>query len=107
MIDQPWQPALIYTPVGIGMLWAPHEGYDLEALETLEALLGRRRAGILATLGTPAATTDLARRLGASPAGVNEHLGILRRAGLVRTARDGRRVLYERTPMGDALLRET
>ncbi|HEY7621423.1 MAG TPA: DUF5937 family protein [Solirubrobacteraceae bacterium] len=104
MIDEPWQPALIYTPVGIGMLWAPDEGCDLEALE---ALLGRRRAGILATLGSPATTTDLARRLGASAAGVNEHLGILRRAGLVRAARDGRHVLYERTPMGDALLRET
>ena len=51
------------------------------------------------------ATSDLARRLGASAAGVNEHLGVLRRAGLVRTARDGRRVLYSRTPTGDALLR--
>jgi DNA-binding transcriptional ArsR family regulator len=48
---------------------------------------------------------DLAQRLGASPAGVNEHLGVLRRAGLVQAARDGRRVLYSRTPTGDALLR--
>jgi len=84
------------------MLWAPGEGGDREAIE---ALLGRRRAGILATLAAPAATNELARRLGASPAGVNEHLGILRRAGLVRSTRDGRRVLYERTPMGDALVR--
>jgi DNA-binding MarR family transcriptional regulator len=53
----------------------------------------------------PAATTDLARRLGASPAGVSEHLGILHRAGLVQAARDGRRVLYSRTPTGDALMR--
>jgi hypothetical protein len=102
MFDDPWQPGVIYTPRGIGMLWAPDEGGDREAIE---ALLGRRRAGILATLGAPAATNELARRLGASPAGVNEHLGILRRAGLVRATRDGRRVLYERTPMGDALLR--
>ena len=72
--------------------------------EALAALLGRRRAAILATLGTPAATSDLARRLGASAAGVNEHLGVLRRAGLVRAVRDGRRVLYSRTPTGDALL---
>jgi DNA-binding transcriptional ArsR family regulator len=102
MFDDPWQPGVIYTPRGIGMLWAPDEGGDREAIE---ALLGRRRAGILATLTVPASTNELARRLGASPAGVNEHLGILRRAGLVRSARDGRRVLYERTPMGDALLR--
>ena len=102
MVDEPWQPALVYTPRGLGSLWAPPAGGDREALA---ALLGRRRAAILATLGTPAATSDLAQRLGASPAGVNEHLGVLRRAGLVRTARDGRRVLYSRTPTGDALLR--
>jgi hypothetical protein len=101
MTDEPWQPGLVYTPRGIGMLWAPDGEGDRAALE---ALLGRRRAGILATLAVPVTTTDLARRLGASTAGVNEHLGILRRAGLVRAARDGRRVLYERTPMGDALL---
>jgi DNA-binding transcriptional ArsR family regulator len=103
MIDEPWQPALIYTPRGLGTLWAPDEGgADREALD---ALLGRRRAEILAALGTPAATSDLAARLAASPAGVNEHLGILRRAGLVASARDGRRVLYSRTPIGDALVR--
>ena len=102
MIDEPWQPALVYTPRGLGNLWAPPAGGDGEALADL---LGRRRAAILATLGTPATTSDLARRLGASPAGVNEHLGILRRAGLVQAARDGRRVLYSRTPSGDALLR--
>ena len=102
MIDEPWQPALVYTPRGLGTLWAPPTGGDREALA---ALLGRRRATILAALGTPAATSDLAERLGASPAGVNEHLGVLRRAGLVRAARDGRRVLYSRTPAGDALMR--
>jgi hypothetical protein len=102
MTDEPWQPALVYSPRGIGMLWAPDAAGDRAALA---ALLGGRRAAILAALDVPAATIELARRLRASPAGVNEHLGILRRAGLVRAARDGRRVLYERTPIGDALLR--
>ncbi|MEN3281521.1 MAG: hypothetical protein V7607_2661 [Solirubrobacteraceae bacterium] len=102
LYDEPWQPSLVYTPRGIGALWAPAENADHDALE---ALLGRRRAEILSTLAAPAATTDLAERLAASPAGVNEHLGVLRRAGLVRAARDGRRVLYERTAMGEALLR--
>jgi DNA-binding transcriptional ArsR family regulator len=104
LYDEPWQPSLVYTPRGIGALWAPQENADHDALQ---ALLGRRRAEILATLTAPAATTDLAERLAASPAGVNEHLGVLRRAGLVRAARDGRRVLYERTAMGEALLRGT
>ena len=102
MIDEPWQPAVIYTPRGIGALWAPGDDGDRAALRDL---LGRRRADILAALGAPAATTDLADRLRASPAGVSEHLGVLRRAGLVRAARDGRRVLYERTPVGEALVR--
>ena len=102
MTDAPWQPGLVYTPRGVGGLWAPDEDGDRAALE---ALLGRRRAEILARLGSSAATADLAARLDASPAGVNEHLGVLRRAGLVRAARDGRRVLYERTAMGEALLR--
>jgi DNA-binding transcriptional ArsR family regulator len=104
MVDEPWQPGLIYTPRGVGMLWAPDEGRDRAAIE---ALVGRRRAEILASLASPAPTTDLAARLRVSKAGVSEHLGVLRRAGLVRSARDGKRVLYERTPMGDALLRGT
>jgi DNA-binding transcriptional ArsR family regulator len=102
MTDEPWQPALVYTPRGIGTLWAPAEEGDGEPLA---ALLGRRRAAILTALRAPAATTELAERLGASPAGVSEHLGILRRAGLVRAERDGRRVLYARTAVGEALLR--
>ena len=42
-------------------------------------------------------------RLAASPAGVSEHLGVLRRAGLVRARREGRAVLYSRTAAGDVL----
>jgi DNA-binding transcriptional ArsR family regulator len=101
LTDEPWQPTVIYTPRGIGSLWAPDEGGDRTALN---ALLGRRRAEILHALAVPAATTDLARRFDASPAGVSEHLGVLRRAGLVRAARDGRHVLYERTARGDSLV---
>ena len=66
-------------------------------------LLGRRRAGILVALAAEATTTELARRLAASPAGVSEHLGVLRRAGLVRARREGRTVLYSRTAAGDVL----
>ena len=58
---------------------------------------------ILVALGAEATTTELARRLAASPAGVSEHLGVLRRAGLVRARREGRAVLYSRTAAGDVL----
>jgi DNA-binding transcriptional ArsR family regulator len=102
MVDEPWQPTLIYTPRGIGSLWAPRAGQDDAALD---ALLGRRRAAILRALATPLSTTDLATRLGASPGGVSEHLAVLREAGLLTADRDGRHVLYRRTAAGETLLR--
>jgi DNA-binding transcriptional ArsR family regulator len=83
-------------------LWEPARGPRHAALD---ALLGARRARILAELSAPASTSDLAARLGASSAGVSEHLGVLRRAGLVTAARDGRAVRYVRTEAGDALMR--
>jgi DNA-binding transcriptional ArsR family regulator len=67
--------------------------------------LGRRRAEVFASLATPISTLGLARRLGASPAGVSAHLRALREAGLVIGRREGRAVLYGRTPLGDALVR--
>lgn len=97
--DPPWDPALVYSPPGIGALWAP----DDAAAGALEELLGRGRARVLLALGRPAATLDLARQLAVSPGGVSQHLGVLRRAGLVTGRRDGRCVIYERTPQGDSL----
>jgi DNA-binding transcriptional ArsR family regulator len=38
-----------------------------------------------------------------SPATASHHLTALRDAGLVTSRRDGRSVLYTRTPLGDAL----
>jgi DNA-binding transcriptional ArsR family regulator len=102
MVDPPWQPAVIYPPPGVGELWAP-PARDREA--ALGDLLGRRRAEVLAALATPRSTLELAQRLAASPAGVSAHLKALREAGLVSGRREGRAVLYARTPLGDALLR--
>jgi DNA-binding transcriptional ArsR family regulator len=102
MWDPPWQPAVVYAPPGVGDLWAP-PARDREA--ALGELLGRRRAEVLAALATPVSTLELAHRLGASPAGVSAHLKALRDAGLVTGRREGRAVLYARTPLGDGLLR--
>jgi DNA-binding transcriptional ArsR family regulator len=101
MIDPPWQPAIVYAPRGLGTLWERPGG----GAGALDGLLGRRRARILVELGAPASTSELAARLHASAAGVSEHLAILRRAGLVAAAREGRAVLYVRTEAGDALVR--
>jgi DNA-binding transcriptional ArsR family regulator len=102
MTDAPWQPSVIYPPPGVGELWAPPER---ERGAALAGLLGERRAEVLAALGTPVSTLGLARRMGASPAGVSAHLKALRDAGLAGARREGREVLYARTPLGDALLR--
>lgn len=99
--DPPWDPALVYPPAGVADLWAPDERDD----GALEALLGRRRARILLELARPASTLDLSNRIDASPGGVSEHLGVLRRGGLVVGHREGRRVIYARTARGDDLAR--
>ncbi|WP_454850694.1 ArsR/SmtB family transcription factor [Promicromonospora soli] len=67
-------------------------------------LLGRSKAGLLRALLSPSTTTDLARELGTTPSAVAQHLGVLRANGLVSGQRSGRRVLYETTPLGLALL---
>jgi DNA-binding transcriptional ArsR family regulator len=98
MFDPPWQPALVYAPRGVATLWEPAE----QAPDALADLLGRRRAALLTAL--PATTQELARAHAASPAGVSEHLAVLRRAGLIAGRRDGRAVRYARTAAGDALV---
>ncbi|WP_154402680.1 ArsR/SmtB family transcription factor [Nocardioides speluncae] len=98
-IDGPWDPALTYQPPGIGVLWLLEAAADSH----LEDLLGRRRAALLRSLDRPASTATLARRTGWSPGGVNTHLAVLRRNGLVVRRRDGREVLYSRTATGEAL----
>ncbi|MBE1535105.1 ArsR/SmtB family transcription factor [Actinomadura algeriensis] len=100
----PYQPMLSYPPTGVAALWETRRPAGPDgAAAALAALLGRRRAGLLLALGSPASTTELAGRLGVTPAAVSQHLGVLRGCGLVTGHRLGRRVLYSRTPAGDAL----
>ena len=100
IVDAPWQPTVVYPARGIGLLWdagAPDH-------EALAAVIGRTRAQILSALGSPASTTRLAQRIDVTPGGVSQHLSALTAAGLVSRRREGREVLYLRTPLGDALL---
>ena len=102
ILDAPWQPCLIYAPDGVAALWEPAER---EPEQALQDLLGRGRARVLGGLDEPVGTTELARRLRLSPAGVSAHLRVLARAGLAAATREGRTVLYSRTPLGDELWR--
>ncbi|HVF78587.1 MAG TPA: DUF5937 family protein [Solirubrobacteraceae bacterium] len=97
----PWQPTLIYPARGIATLW--DEGTN--ARGGLVRLLGVTRAAVLAALAAPRSTADIAQQLSISPANASHHLTTLRDAGLATARREGRTVLYVRTPVGDTLAR--
>ena len=95
----PWQPTLVYPARGIATLWDA----GTHAADGLVRLLAPTRSAILAVLDAPRSTADIARLLSMSPAGASHHLTTLRDAGLASARREGRTVLYVRTPTGDAL----
>lgn len=95
----PWQPTLLYPARGVAGLWTE----PVAAPGALAGVVGRTKAMLLTTLGRPAATTELATRLGPAKGTVSAHLTALRAAGLTATTRRGHRVLYRRTELGDAL----
>jgi DNA-binding transcriptional ArsR family regulator len=99
--DPPWDPALVYPAANTAEVWAAGRQDD----DALAALIGQRRAQILRELDRPASTLVLAQRMQASAGGVSDHLHVLRRAGLVTAHREGRRVIYSRTVIGDDLSR--
>jgi DNA-binding transcriptional ArsR family regulator len=102
VVDRPpWQPTLSYPARGIATLWEE----AAPAPDGMARLLGSSRAAMLADLAAPRSTTELARRLSVSPATASHHLSTLRGAGLVTGRREGRSILYARTPLGDALAR--
>ncbi|MGA4837991.1 ArsR/SmtB family transcription factor [Streptomyces sp. G45] len=94
-------PSLVYPSRGVATLWgAPPPTADPAALV---ALLGAPRARLLGLLDEPLPTVELARRLRVTPSAVSQHLRVLHATGLVTRARDGRHVLYRRSPLGDQL----
>jgi DNA-binding transcriptional ArsR family regulator len=101
MVAEPWQPAIVYPPRGVGSLWAPDDG---DARAALDALLGRTRAAVLRGLAAPCSTTELARRMQLTPGAVSMHLTVLHHSGLVVRERAGRSVLYRVSAIGEALL---
>lgn len=96
--DEP--PVLSYPCRGVATLWAPAPAVDAGALTSL---LGAARARLLGLLDEPLATVEIARRLRVTPSAVSQHLQVLHATGLVTRTRDGRHVLYRRSPLGDQL----
>lgn len=97
----PHVPTITYPPRGLGRLWASRPGTDSSPLAEL---VGRTRAAIVGHLDLPMTTTHLSHQLGVSAPTLSVHLGILKAAGVVGSRRDGKAVLYHRTPLGDHLL---
>jgi DNA-binding transcriptional ArsR family regulator len=100
--EPPAQLALCYPARGRGAVWFRSSG---DRTDGLPNLIGRTRNQILAAIDEPMHTTALALELGRSPGNIADHLAVLRRSGLVRRTRVGLRVIYVRTPLGEALLR--
>ncbi len=99
-LDPGEPPSLTYPSRGVATLWAPPPEIDGGALVSL---VGRPRARLLALLGEPLPTIDIARRLGVTPSAVSQHLQVLHDAGLLTRTRHGRQVLYRRSELGDHL----
>lgn len=97
-----WQPTMRYPPRGVAELWVDRKVTPSKALV---GVFGATRARLLAELTDPASTTELARRIGLTAGGVNQHLTALKAAGLVSSHRVGRQVLYARTAVAETLLR--
>ncbi|MEV6673960.1 DUF5937 family protein [Streptomyces sp. NPDC051162] len=99
--EPPWPTTVVYPARGIAGLWATP---DADTAEALVRLLGANRAALLTDLAEPASTTALAHRHGLALSSVSAHLSVLRAAGLLTSRRQGHQVLYERTPLGTALV---
>src|SRR3954469_2430853 len=99
--EEPWQPTLLYPARGVATLW---ETGGERTPDALANVIGRTRAALLSELDAPRSTTDVARLLSITPGGASQHLAALRQAGLVAGRREGRAVLYVRTPLADDLV---
>ncbi|WP_033341536.1 helix-turn-helix domain-containing protein [Catenuloplanes japonicus] len=98
--DDTLPPTIIYPARGQGAMWSAATTPDAGAVRDL---LGPARAALLAALGEPASSTELALRLHVTTSAVNQHLRLLARAGLLNSARYGRSVLYYRSDLGESL----
>jgi len=104
MLGDPRLPQVLVYPVEPDPAW-----FDSRALprdgRALAALLGRTRAAVLGSVAeNGCSTSELARRLGISPASASEHASVLHQAGLIRTHRVGTAVRHTLSPTGAELV---
>ena len=95
------QTTLLYPARGTATVW---EDGVTAVSGAVEELLGPARARLLGALRSPATTSALALRFGVTPSAISQHMAVLHRSGLVERQRSGRRVLYQASELGLALL---
>ena len=100
-LDSPERRMLFYPARNVATTWTP----VATPPRPIAQLLGASRAQILTLATTPHTTTELASVTQLQPATVSFHLSVLRDAGLVRSQRVGRDVLYRATALGLRLIR--
>ncbi|MFF4317900.1 ArsR family transcriptional regulator [Streptomyces sp. NPDC001568] len=103
-VGQDEAPTLAYPSRGVATLWG---SAPVVTAPALASLLGAPRTRLLVLLEEPLPTIEIARRLDVTPSAVSQHLRVLHATGLVTRARDGRHVLYRRSPLGDRLTGRT
>jgi DNA-binding transcriptional ArsR family regulator len=103
LVQPGYRPTLAYGPRGVAKLWTSSPSTSNGT--ALEAALSTGRASVLkGLLSAPTTTTELAHQLRLSPAAVSAHLSRLRAAGLVEPHRNGRKVYYRLSYVGESLL---
>ncbi|PPL14453.1 ArsR/SmtB family transcription factor [Microterricola pindariensis] len=100
-IDPTEPPTMFYPARGQGAMWEAERAANPAALA---AIVGEARARLLIALGEPCSSTELGIRFGVSTSAVNQHLRVLREAGLLTSTRYGHSVLYLRSALGSALV---
>jgi DNA-binding transcriptional ArsR family regulator len=101
-LDTPPTPAVIYPARGTALLWHAQRSTPSA---NLQELLGATRADLLLALVTPLTTGQLARRASFTQGAVSQHIGALRRAGVVETHRQGRLAFHQLTQAGQELVK--
>ncbi|MFC0628201.1 ArsR/SmtB family transcription factor [Kribbella deserti] len=102
--DPDLQPVLVY-PVRHQPFTEPVTQTRTDIQQALGSLLGRTRAAVLRSISLGGcSTTELAQRVGISPASASEHARVLNQAGLISTRRVGAAVNHTIRPTGRELL---
>lgn len=98
------QPVVTYPALRGSTTLAPDRRTDDGS--AISALLGRTRAAVLTAIAEDPgrSTTEIAKAVGIAPASASEHATVLRRAGLISTARNRNSAVHTPTDLAITLL---